>query len=285
MAQIRCENLFMSYDNNMVLSDISFAVEKGDYLCILGENGSGKTTLIKGILGLLPKKQGAIIFDEGVNSSEIGYLPQQTKVQKNFPATVLEVVLSGCLNSRGAKPFYSLREKKKVHSQLDVLGISHLKRQPYKTLSGGQQQRVLLARALCATEKVLVLDEPVAGLDPRAASEFYEIVKKLNEEEEVTVIMVSHDVKEAVEKANKILQLGDAVEFFGSSQEYLNSEEGKRFLRKVSKDSKNQADSKNRVDRDSRVASCNQAGSNSKGNNKNRTGRKERRSQGGVEND
>jgi NADH:ubiquinone oxidoreductase subunit F (NADH-binding)/ABC-type transport system involved in cytochrome c biogenesis ATPase subunit/ferredoxin len=140
MAQICCEKLFMSYDNNLVLRDVSFNVEKGDYLCILGENGSGKTTLIKGILGLLPKKHGTIIFDEGVKPREIGYLPQQTTVQKNFPATVLEVVLSGCLNSRGLRPFYSKREKNKALEQLDGLGIFHLKNQPYKTLSGGQRQ-------------------------------------------------------------------------------------------------------------------------------------------------
>jgi zinc transport system ATP-binding protein len=269
MAQICCEKLFMSYDNNLVLRDVSFNVEKGDYLCILGENGSGKTTLIKGILGLLPKKHGTIIFDEGVKPREIGYLPQQTTVQKNFPATVLEVVLSGCLNSRGLRPFYSKREKNKALEQLDGLGIFHLKNQPYKTLSGGQRQRVLLARALCATERVLVLDEPVAGLDPRAAWEFYAIVKKLNEEKKVTIIMVSHDIKEAVVNANKILQLGESVEFFGSSQEYLNSEEGRRFLSKVREDGKNQVDwnnrmaEKNQADWNSWMAGKNQADWNS----------------------
>lgn len=230
MPQIYCQNLSMSYDKTLALRKVNFNVEKGDYLCILGENGSGKTTLMKGILGLLPIKEGSVRFGDGVRPTEIGYLPQQTMVQRDFPASVLEVVLSGCLNSRGLRPFYSLKDKRKVAEHLEQLAIGDLKKQSYKALSGGQQQRVLLARALCATEKMLILDEPAAGLDPMATTELYDIIKKLNKEKEVTIIMVSHDVDEAVQNSNKILQLGTTVEFFGSTRDYVGSKEGSKFL-------------------------------------------------------
>jgi len=230
MSQISCKNVSMSYEKKLVLEEISFDINQGDYLCIVGENGSGKTTLMKGILGLMPLKTGHIEFGEGVKSNKIGYLPQQTAVQRDFPASVYEVVLSGCLNRRGLKPFYSSNERNAVLDNLKILGIEKLKSKSYKTLSGGQQQRVLLARALCSTEKILLLDEPAAGLDPIVTSELYNIIKKINKQNKVSVIMVSHDVNAAIQYANKILHLGTRIEFYGSTEDYINSQVGKRFL-------------------------------------------------------
>lgn len=229
MSQISAQKISMSYEKKLILDEVSFDVEAGDYLCIVGENGSGKTTLMKGILGLMPLKSGTIRFGEGVKSSQIGYLPQQTMIQKDFPASVFEVVLSGYLNQIGMKPFYSRQEKKRALRNLEILGIENLKYKSYKSLSGGQQQRVLLARALCATEKVILLDEPVTGLDPIATEELYRIIRDMNDRG-VTVIMISHDVRAAVNNANKILHIGDSAEFFGSTGDYLRSEAGKRFL-------------------------------------------------------
>ncbi len=229
MSQISARNVSMSYEKRLVLEEVSFEVEQGDYLCIVGENGSGKTTLMKGILGLMPLKSGSIQFGEGVKVNHIGYLPQQTVVQRDFPASVFEVVLSGCLNRIGMKPFYSGREKRRTLENLKILGIESLKYKSYKSLSGGQQQRVLLARALCATEKVVLLDEPVAGLDPIVTGELYQIIRNLNRKG-VTIIMISHDVKAAVENANKILHIGNSTEFFGQTEDYMISEAGRRFL-------------------------------------------------------
>ena len=230
MAQISCDNVSMSYEKKLVLKEISFDVNRGDYLCIVGENGSGKTTLMKGILGLMPIKAGSVIFGEDVKAKKIGYLPQQTVIQRDFPASVFEVILSGCLNTRGWKPFYSTLEKNRVMGNMKILGIEKLKNKSYKALSGGQQQRVLLARALCATENILILDEPVAGLDPVFTTELYQIIKQLNIQKNVTVIMVSHDVNAAVQYANKILHLSTCTEFFGSTSDYMKSKPGRRFL-------------------------------------------------------
>jgi len=229
MAQISAHKVTMSYEKKLVLSEISFDVNQGDYLCIVGENGSGKTTLMKGILGLIPLKSGTIRFDDGVKANQIGYLPQQTSIQKDFPASVFEVVLSGCLSRIGRKPFYSAKEKKKVLENLERLGIEELKNKSYKSLSGGQQQRVLLARALCAAEKIVLLDEPVTGLDPVVTGEFYQIVKELNQSG-VTILMISHDIKAAVENAGKILHLGSTMKFFGTASDYLKSDPGRTFL-------------------------------------------------------
>lgn len=219
----------MSYEKKLVLEEVSFEVEQGDYLCIVGENGSGKTTLMKGLLGLMPIKSGSIQFGEGIKVNHIGYLPQQTVVQRDFPASVFEVVLSGCLNRTGMKPFYSSKEKARALENLKILGIESLRYKSYKALSTGQQQRVLLARALCATEKVVLLDEPATGLDPIVTGEFYQIIRELNQRG-VTIIMISHDVKAAAENANKILHIGSSTQFFGPTEAYLRSEPGRRFL-------------------------------------------------------
>lgn len=220
MSVLDCRDIAFSYDGRNVLSGVSFSLEQGDYLCIVGENGSGKTTLMKGLLQLNKPTAGKIVTGDGLKPDQIGYLPQQTGIQRDFPASVYEVVLSGCLNKMGRRLFYSRENKKTAMDSMASLGITSLKNECYRELSGGQQQRVLLARALCATGKMLLLDEPATGLDPLAAREFYELIDKLNKEKGITVIMVSHDVKAPIEYATHVLHLDGRQKFFGTVEEY-----------------------------------------------------------------
>lgn len=227
---ITCEHVDFGYENHDAVIDLTMEVDQGDYICIVGENGSGKTTLIKGFLGLLKPTFGTLTVSEELRRSGVGYLPQQTAAQKDFPATVGEVVLSGCLGLRGNRPFYSKREKQLALENMEKLGIGHLKGHCYRELSGGQQQRVLIARALCATSQLLILDEPITGLDPAAIQEFYALVRKLNREEGVTILMVSHDLGNIVTQANKILHLKQRVLYYGPAADYAASKAGKSFL-------------------------------------------------------
>lgn len=220
MALITCKDLTLAYENHIVVENLSFEVNPGDYLCIIGENGSGKTTLMKALLGLKKAKHGTIELGDGLHKNEIGYLPQQTFVQRDFPASVYEVVLSGCLNRSGFRPFYTKAEKQKALENMAKLNITALKDACYRELSGGQQQRVLLARALCATQKLLLLDEPVTGLDPMATKELYELIDHLNHKHGITIIMISHDVSSAVARATHILHLHQSLTFFGKKEDY-----------------------------------------------------------------
>ena len=229
MALISCKDVTMRYENQVAVEDVTFDILEGDYLCVVGENGSGKSTLLKGLLGLLRPASGSISYGDGLRRNMIGYLPQQTVVQRDFPASVWEVVLSGCLNRRGLRPFYSAAERARARESIEKLGVGPLVKNSYRDLSGGQQQRVLLARALCATEKLLLLDEPVTGLDPVVTAELYELIRKLNEQG-VTIVMVSHDINCSVRNAGKILHMGTGVQFFGSAADYRASELGRRFL-------------------------------------------------------
>lgn len=230
-ALIRAEGLTLGYETGTVLRDVDFTVCAGDYLCIAGENGSGKSTLIKALLGLIPPRGGSIRY-RGVTSREIGYLPQQTPVQRDFPASVYEVVLSGCANGLLRSPFYTKAQHARAAENLVRLGIEDLKKASYRTLSGGQQQRVLLARALCATTKLLLLDEPVAALDPVATDELYTLIRRLNRDEHITVLMVSHDVSCTLHDATHVLHLSEhGAAFFGTAEAYRKSEVGARFLR------------------------------------------------------
>ena len=222
MALITCKKLSLGYDGREIVKDLSFTVNEGDYLCIVGENGSGKTTLMKTLLGLNPLISGKIEFGGGLKSREIGYLPQQTPVQRDFPASVFEIVLSGFEGSMGLKPFYSAAQKEEALGNIKKMGIEHLKNRCYRELSGGQQQRVLLARALCATQKLILLDEPVAGLDIKATEEMYSLIERLNREDRITVIMISHDIAAAKKYASHILHIG-GNHFFGSKEEYIKS--------------------------------------------------------------
>ena len=228
MAQLICQYLCVGYDGKAVLQDLNFAVFSGDYLCIVGENGSGKSTLMKTILGLQQPVRGRILTLDGLRKNEIGYLPQQTQVQKDFPASAREIVLSGCQGRCGGRPFYNKEEKQLAADAMEKMQIAQLAKRCYRELSGGQQQRVLLARALCATRKMLLLDEPVSGLDPKVTAEMYALIEKLNREDGITVIMISHDIAAAVKYASHILHIGDVV-FFGTKTEYLQSPQGRLF--------------------------------------------------------
>ncbi|MCI5584999.1 MAG: metal ABC transporter ATP-binding protein [Lachnospiraceae bacterium] len=228
MSLLTVQNLSLGYDSHTIVENLNFSVNAGDYLCIIGENGSGKTTLMKTLLHLQEPISGQILTGDGLKSNEIGYLPQQTVVQKDFPASVREIVLSGCQARCGLRPFYNKAEKQLAAKNMERMGITSLANRCYRDLSGGQQQRVLLARGLCATRKVLLLDEPVSGLDPKATAGMYSLISELNHEG-ITIIMISHDILAAVRYASHILHIGRTV-FFGTREEYLKSDMGKFFL-------------------------------------------------------
>lgn len=230
MAILKCDNARFAYDGRTVLENVSFSMNAGDYLCVVGENGSGKSTLIKGLLGLKAPESGSISYLDGLKSTEIGYLPQQTETQRDFPASVYEVVMSGCLNRLGKRFAYGKEDRERAMMNMERMGIEELRDASYQELSGGQQQRVLLARALCATKKLLLLDEPVTGLDPIATGEMYNLIKLVNLCDDISVIMVSHDIHEAVRYATHILHLGHKQLFFGTSAEYKESDLARRFL-------------------------------------------------------
>ena len=230
MAQIKCENVSLGYDSKEIVSGLGFQVNKGDYLCIVGENGSGKSTLMKALLGIHRQLKGEITFGDGVKAGDIGYLPQQTAVQRDFPASVEEVVLSGFQGKMRFRPFYTDEEKNIAAENMHKMNICSLRGRCYRELSGGQQQRVLLARALCATGKVLLLDEPTAGLDPKVTADMYSLIKEINEKDGITIIMISHDVEAAIRYSTHILHMGDCV-FFGTCEEYKNSDVSKDFVK------------------------------------------------------
>ena len=220
------KNITLGYEDQIVARNIDFSVSEGDYLCILGDNGAGKSTLVKAILNLHEPLSGELKFS--FDRSKIGYLPQRSQIQRDFPSSVYEVVLSGCVNSLKGRFFYSKEDKKRAYENMDKMDIKRLEKQPFALLSGGQQQRVLLARALCAAKKVLLLDEPVAGLDSHTSSELYKTIDDLNNDG-MTIIMVTHDVHPALNSASTILHLGKAF-FFGAKDDYFSSNVGKRYL-------------------------------------------------------
>ena len=230
MALIKCDNLALGYEGQVILDIINFEVNSGDYLCIVGENGAGKSTLMKTILKLKKPMGGSILTGDDLKQKEIGYLPQQTPSQKDFPASVFEVVLSGRLNSLGFKPFFTRKDRLEAHDKLHLLGIDNIMNQCYNDLSGGQKQRVLLARAMCATKKLIVLDEPVAGLDPIATEDLYEAIRKINKEYGITIIMVSHDMEAAIKYSSHILHLSHKGSYYGRTEDYLKSNLGRKFL-------------------------------------------------------
>ncbi len=224
MAYLKVSDLTIGYEGMAVAEHISFEVNPGDYVCIVGENGAGKSTLMKTILHLQKPMAGEISYEE----YGIGYLPQQTVVQKDFPASVWEIVLSGNLAKSGLRPFYSKTERSLAKKNMENMEIWDLRKQCYRNLSGGQQQRVLLARALCASSRMLFLDEPVAGLDPIVTAQFYHLLEKINRDG-MTILMVSHDLKMAMQYATHILHIGKEDVFFGTKEEYGNSDVARDF--------------------------------------------------------
>lgn len=229
MPQLLCQNLAVGYDGKTVVSGLDLEVCAGDYLCIVGENGAGKSTLVKTLMQLQSPLSGSIRFGDDLQKKEIGYLPQQTIVQKDFPASVQEIVRSGCQTRCGLRPFYSREEKQLAADAMRKMQVEGLRKRCYRELSGGQQQRVLLARALCAARKMLLLDEPAAGLDPKVTAELYSLIEKLNREDGVTILMISHDIHAAVRYASHILHIGQEV-FFGTKEAYLQSSQGQSFV-------------------------------------------------------
>ena len=223
MTQITCRDLTIGYGSRIILKHLNFTVNEGDYLCIIGENGSGKSSLMRTILNLQNPINGQILYDHQIQQNGIGYLPQQTSRQKDFPASVREIVLSGCDRRSGFHPFYHASDKKKAVTAMQQLKITHLAHRCYRELSGGQQQRVLLARALCATKKILFLDEPVSGLDPEVTADFYALIRHLNRREGITLLMISHDLQATAADATHILHLGTPF-FYGLASDYFHSE-------------------------------------------------------------
>ena len=226
---IDCRDAALGYEGRPIWEHLTFQVRRGDYLCIVGDNGSGKSTLLKSMLGLLRPLSGEIRLDENLRRGAIGYLPQQTRAQKDFPATVSEVVLSGFLSARGWKFFYTPAQKSQALQHMGKLGILELKDKCYRELSGGQQQRVLLARALCAARSLLILDEPITGLDPAAAQDLYKTLSYLNRKEGMAVVMVTHDLRAALRSARTVLHIGRSSYFLGTVKDYLASPQGRRF--------------------------------------------------------
>lgn len=231
MNLLQCEHVSFSYEGKPAVTDVSFDVQEGDYLAIVGENGAGKSTLIRGLLRMKKPSAGNVLYGDGLQQNEIGYLPQQTQVQRDFPASVMEVVLSGCLNRLGRHVFFTRGQKAEAEKNIEMLGINSLKDRCYRELSGGQQQRVLLARALCATRKLLLLDEPVTGLDPLVAANMYQMIRDLRKKQGITIIMVSHDVGGAVREASHILHIANRQKFFGTSSDYRKDPIGMGFLK------------------------------------------------------
>lgn len=226
---IQCTGAGFGYEHIDAVSDVTMEILPGDYIGVVGENGAGKSTFIKGLLGLLKPTSGSISMAEELKRTGVGYLPQQTAAQKDFPATVWEVVLSGTLSRAGYRPFYSREEKELARMNMEKLGIEDLKKKCFRDLSGGQKQRVLIARALCATEKLLILDEPITGLDPAAAQDLYKTLSYLNQKEGMAVVMVTHDLKAALQSARTVLHIGRSSFFLGTVDDYLASPQGRRF--------------------------------------------------------
>ena len=227
MSLITIRDLSLGYGNRILTEGMDMQVDSGEYVCVIGENGAGKSTFIRTLLGLQSPLKGKITFGEGLKKTQVGYLPQQTVVQRDFPATVEEIVLSGCQGSKGLRPFYNSREKEEAKRNMERMNISEFAKRSYRKLSGGQQQRVLLARALCASSRLLVLDEPVAGLDPKATEDMYALIKGLNDEG-VTIIMISRDISAALTFASHILHMRSRSVFL-TKEEYLNSDIGKIY--------------------------------------------------------
>lgn len=221
MKLIEVKNVRLAYDGVTILDNINFSVNRGDYFCIVGENGSGKSTLMRAILSLKPVSGGEIIMN-GIKSSEIGYLPQRMNSRRDFPASIYEVVISGC---GGSTLFYRSEHKKKAAAAIERVGLTGMEKRCFSELSGGQAQRVLLARALCAAKSLILLDEPVAGLDPEATADMYNCIESLNRDA-MTVIMISHDIASVLKYATNILHVGNNTSFACGKEEYLKFIEG-----------------------------------------------------------
>ncbi len=225
MACLTCDNLSIGYSGTPVASGISFSVSPGDLLCILGKNGIGKSTLVKTLLRLIPPISGRLELSGHHTGCGVGYLPQRGETQRDFPASAGEIVLSGRLARIGSRPFFSKEDRQAALDALERTDALELRDRPFSQLSGGQQQRVLLARALCAASRIVVLDEPTNGLDPDAAKGLYDLLETLRHDG-LAVIIVSHDVSEALSHATHVLAFENSTENstpgFFTVDDYLN---------------------------------------------------------------
>ena len=227
MALITLTDVTIAFEDVVAVERANVRIDRGDYVVVIGENGSGKSTLMRAMLGLIRPQKGRVTYGDGLKRSQIGYLPQQTLLQRDFPASVEEVVLSGCINRMGGRLFFGGAQKRLAAEKMRLLDVERLRKRSYRTLSGGQQQRVLLARALCATDSILILDEPVTGLDPDAAEELYAILRRLNREHGVAIVMVSHDLQGGLRDAGKVLVMNRGIDFYGDAAEYRRRGEGR----------------------------------------------------------
>lgn len=234
MSQIECKNMSIGYSNKTILRNLNFEINQGEYIFILGDNGVGKTTLLKTLLGLIPPLKGDIIYDQSVKKTSIGYIPQKSKIQQEFPASVYEIVISGCVNNLKWKPFYTKKDKEQVATAMKLLNITHLARRPFRELSGGQQQRVLLARAFCATDKILVLDEPFVGLDNYSTNQLQKSLTRINKELGVTIVIVSHYIEESLKMCNKVIVLSEDNTYTCLPSEYRSGS----LVKEVTEDAK-----------------------------------------------
>lgn len=222
---LTCRKLVPGYGARAVAGEIDIDVSEGDGLCVVGGNGTGKSTFLRTLLGLQPALSGEVSFNPSLRPGDIGYLPQQNPLQRDFPATAREVAMSGCQAMRGTRPFFRERERAIANEAMGRFGVAAFADRPYRELSGGQRQRVLLARALCAGRRLLVLDEPATGLDPGAAAELYAAMAELHRGGLAT-ISVTHDMAGGLEGATHILDLGRAKPFFGPMAEWARSRPG-----------------------------------------------------------
>lgn len=220
---ITAKNLTIAFGKNKVIDSANFTIADGDFVCVVGANGSGKSTLIKSILNIIKINRGKIIYGKDITNTTIGYLPQESKVDQNFPTTVFEIVLSGTLGRLKFRPFYRKADKELAEKALDTLKISHLKDKSFADLSGGQKQKVLLARALTATSKVLILDEPSNHLDHNSKTDFYDTLKEINQDLNITIIMITHDLDADDLIGNKILAIENGRVKIHSTADFLRS--------------------------------------------------------------
>ena len=215
---MEAKHLDIGYGKKVIYGGLNFSVKAGDFICIVGPNGAGKSTLVKTLLGLIKPLNGEIRF-YGLKRGLIGFLPQEIKIDENFPATVFEIVLSGNLNRLGKRAFFNQDERKHALSKMKLVGISELKDRHFVELSGGQRQKVMLARALTATQDLLILDEPSNSLDRKSTKELYATLKKINQNG-ITIMMITHDLDHGNLIGNKILALRDTF-YYGATDDFV----------------------------------------------------------------
>lgn len=221
MPLIEFKDLCIGYEHKVIIKNINLEINDGEYVCVFGDNGVGKTTFLKTILGLIPPLSGSIIIEDTFNKKEVGYLPQRMQLKPEFPASCFEIVLSGCVNRLKIWPFYRKSHRDLAIEKMKLLGVANLKDKPFRVLSGGQQQRILLARALCATDRLLILDEPFTGLDYHAAKSLYDLLEKINKQLNVTIIVVSHFMEDILAYSTKVVHLSKEEVFCGTPEQYV----------------------------------------------------------------